>query len=89
MIETRRRFNLKDKTKKIMIDGGTKENGLFMKLVVYALLVGIGFVYMYPILFMLSNALMPMDDLINPAVGWLPTELYLENFRRALRVLNY
>jgi len=38
---------------------------------------------------MISNALQPMDDLINPAVGWLPTQFYFENFRRGFRVLNY
>jgi len=89
MIKLKRRFVLKDKIKRITLDGGVKENGLLMKLVVYALLVGIGFVYIYPILFMISNAMQPMDDLINPAVGWIPTELYFNNFRRGFAVLHY
>jgi len=78
-----------DKLKRIVLQGGAKENSLVLKLVVYALLVGIGFVYMYPILFMLINAVMHLDDLINPAVIWLPTQIYFGNFQRALRVLDY
>ena len=84
-----RRAHFREKVKKVVFHGGAKENGLVMKLVVYALLIGIGFIYLYPILYMLVSAFMNLDDLVNPAVNWMPTQLYLGNFRRATRVLDF
>ncbi len=63
--------------------------GLLFILVVYALLVAIGFVYLYPLLFMLITSLKSPTDLLNPMVQWVPTELYFGNYVRAFRVLNY
>jgi len=80
---------IKDKLKKYFLDGKTKENGFIMKLVVYAILTGLGFVYLYPILYMLSSSFMYLDDLVNPAISWFPTNIYLGNYERAFRVLNY
>lgn len=55
----------------------------------YFLLIGIGAVFLYPILFMLVNALKDVQDLVNPTVEWLPTHLYWGNFGRALYTLRY
>ncbi len=75
------------KLKKIILGTG-KEDGITKKVIVYALLLGIGFIYLYPILFMVPNSLMPVDDLVNPTVRWIPTQLYSGNFEIALKVLN-
>lgn len=75
------------KLKKIILGTG-KEDGITKKVIVYALLLGIGFIYLYPILFMVPNSLMPLDDLVNPTVRWIPTQLYSGNFEIALKVLN-
>lgn len=75
------------KLKKIILGTG-KEDGITKKAIVYALLLGIGFIYLYPILFMVPNSLMPVDDLVNPTVRWIPTQLYSGNFEIALKVLN-
>lgn len=55
----------------------------------YFLLIGIGAVFLYPILFMLANSLKDVQDLVNPTVEWLPTHLYFGNFGRALYTLQY
>ena len=55
----------------------------------YFLLIGIGAVFLYPILFMLVNSLKDVQDLVNPTIEWLPSHLYLENFGRALYTLQY
>jgi multiple sugar transport system permease protein len=69
---------------------GTRAHyGLLFTLLVYALLVAIGFVYLYPLLFMLITSLKSPADLLNPMVQWVPTELYLGNYVKAFRVLNY
>ncbi len=69
---------------------GTRSHyGLIFTVVVYALLVAIGFVYLYPLLFMLVTSLKSPTDLLNPMVQWVPTELYFGNYGRAFRVLDY
>lgn len=69
---------------------GTRDRyGLLFVLIVYVLLIAIGFVYLYPLLFMLVTSLKTPEDLLNPMVQWMPNELYFGNYERAYRVLNY
>lgn len=63
--------------------------GLVFTLLVYSLLIAIGFVYLYPLLFMLITSLKSPADLLNPMVQWVPSELYLGNYLKAYRVLDY
>jgi len=39
-------------------------------------------------LFMLTSSFMNVDDLINPGVRWVPTILEIENYNRAIQVLE-
>lgn len=55
----------------------------------YFLLIGIGFVYLYPIIYMIIISLMPTKDLINPTIRWIPTQLDLSNFKQVWGVLEY
>ncbi len=64
-------------------------DGLVYRIVLYALLIIIGFVYVYPLLHMLSYSLKSLADLLDPTINILPSSLYLENFTDALLVLNY
>jgi len=59
------------------------------QLTIYTLLVSIGFVYIYPILYMISSSLKSTSDLVNPMVSWIPMTLYLDNFKKAITVLDY
>lgn len=69
---------------------GTRSSyGLVFTAALYALLVAIGFVYLYPLLFMFVTSLKSPSDLLNPMVRWIPTELYLGNYIKAYRVLDY
>ncbi|MCC7210074.1 MAG: carbohydrate ABC transporter permease [Anaerolineae bacterium] len=58
-------------------------------MVLYSLLIAIGFVYLYPLLFMFVNSMKSPSDLLNPMVQWVPTELYFGNYEKAYRVLSY
>jgi multiple sugar transport system permease protein len=69
--------------------GSREGHGLLFSVVLYMLLIAIGFVYLYPVLFMLVTSFKSMDDLLNPMVQWVPTEIYLGNYQKALRVLDY
>lgn len=69
--------------------GSRAQRGLTFNVALYALLIAIGFVYLQPLLFMFVTSIKSPNDLLNPMVQWVPTELFLGNYEKALLVLNY
>ncbi len=69
--------------------GNRTSYGLLFNALLYLLLIAIGFVYLYPLLFMFVTSLKSPEDLLNPMVQWVPTQVYLGNYVKAYRVLNY
>ena len=59
------------------------------KLFLYIFLCVTGFVFLYPLLKMLSMSLMAPDDLVNPLVNWVPYGFETANFSKAVQVLGY
>lgn len=53
------------------------------------LIIGIGYIIVYPILFMISTALRGPEDYYNPMVVWLPLHYSLESFENAIELLDY
>jgi multiple sugar transport system permease protein len=86
-----KRENLENSILKIkrIFMGMQGTDGLLFKLLTYGLLIGIGFVYLYPLLYMGSFSFKSLDDLLNPLVNWIPTEFYLGNYEKANEVLNF
>ncbi|GAB4577542.1 MAG: carbohydrate ABC transporter permease [Anaerolineales bacterium] len=74
---------------KSFLFGNRTQYGLLFTVLLYALLIAIGFVYLYPLLFMFVTSLKSPEDLLNPMVQWIPTELYTGNYEKAFRVLDY
>ncbi len=69
--------------------GSRSSYGALFTIVLYLLLIALGFVYLYPLLFMFVTSLKSPTDLLNPMVQWIPTEIYIGNYVKAWRVLNY
>ena len=63
-------------------------DGFIYKVVIYTLLISFSYIYLYPLLFMLVNSFMGVDDLIDPGVRWIPTQLFYSNYDRAFAVLG-
>lgn len=59
------------------------------RVLTYFILIGIGVVFLHPILYMLVNSFKSVSDLVNPTIEWIPNKLYLENYKSALEVLEY
>ena len=78
----------KDKIRKYFT-GSKDREGIIPLLIKYVLLIGIGFVYLYPLLYMLSTSLMSIDDLLDSSIKWIPSSLYLNNIFNAYRVMNF
>lgn len=76
------------KTKRILF-GMKFTDGLVFKIVVYVLLISMGFVFVNPVLKMSSASFKDLTDLLDPTVGFMPTHLYVENYKKAFQVLNF
>ena len=86
--ETIRKHFTKEKFHRFVF--GTREkNGFGKMIVVYGLLICIGFVYLYPMLYMFATSLMSRDDLLDTSVKWIPGSLYLENYKDAALSMNF
>ena len=79
VLEDLRRFFLGDRT----------GYGLVFNVVLYLLLIAIGFVYLYPLLFMFVTSMKSPADLLNPMVQWVPSQFYIDNYIKAYQVLDY
>lgn len=78
----------KEKMKKFLF--GTKESqGFGGNIVIYSLLICIGFVYLYPLLYMISRSFMPIDDLLDTSVDWIPSTFYIDNYINAARSMDF
>ncbi|MCL2188413.1 MAG: carbohydrate ABC transporter permease [Defluviitaleaceae bacterium] len=53
------------------------------------LLVGIGYIILYPIMFMLTMSFMTHMDIVSPAVVWIPREWVLTNYRNAIELMGF
>ncbi len=62
---------------------------LLSRLILYILLIGLAFVFIYPFLFMVVTSLKSGADLSNLAVQWIPTELRFENYYIAWDILKF
>ena len=72
----------KEKFRRFML--GSKDHQGFLKpFCIYMLLIGIGFVYLNPILQMLSTSFMTLDDLLDSSIKWIPSTFTVDNYRQA------
>lgn len=74
---------------KIALFGRQGNDGILFKFVVYYLLISVGFIYLYPILYITSQSFKSLSDLLDPTVIWIPRKLYTLNYVRAFYSLKY
>ena len=78
----------KDKIRRFLM-GSKDKQGFLKQFFIYLLLVCIGFIYLYPILHMISSSLMSLDDLLDSSIKWLPSSLNFSNFVQAGKSMNF
>lgn len=78
----------KDKIHRFLF-GSKEKEGFLKQLLVYALLICIGFIYLYPILYMLSSSLMTLDDLLDSSINWIPSSLNIANYAQAAASMDF
>ena len=79
--------NTKVKKIKKKILGKNFSDGLLAKIFVYTILGVMSFAFLYPFIHMLLKSVQSPEDVLNPAVGLLPTSIYGGNMQKALQVL--
>lgn len=80
---------VKNKSFKKFLLGHRGESGFVGKFFMYLLLIGISFIFLYPILKMLAISFMGLEDLMDPSVIWIPTKFVGNNYAKASEVLNF
>lgn len=87
-VETIRKMFTREKLHRFVF-GSKEKEGAGKQIVVYGLLICIGFVYLYPILYMFSCSFMNRDDLLDSSVKWIPSTLYLQNYIDAAKSMSF
>lgn len=59
------------------------------KLFLYTFIICMSYILLYPILFLISNALRAKEDLFDPSVIWIPKHITFKNFEYANMLLSY
>lgn len=55
----------------------------------YVLLLSIGYLVMYPLIYMISSAFKSPEDFMNPSVVWMTKNPTIQNIKDAFKVLNF
>lgn len=87
MIKSAKKFDI-NKVKQFFL-GNKEKNGFLKTFFIYLVLIGLAFVFLYPILYMIINSLFSPEDLVDPSVFWIPTKLYFGNFEQAYYTLDF
>ena len=82
------RENNKNKLKKLFF-GTNYKTGLLQKIVVYVLLIVIGFIFLYPLIMMIVTSLKSDNDLMDTSITWIPTSLEFANYKVAFCEISY
>lgn len=61
---------------------------LIARIVIYFVLICVGFVYLEPVFEIIAKTFMSPEDIIDPSVNWLPRSLSLNNLKVASNVLK-
>jgi len=64
-------------------------DGLVFKVLIYGLLISLGYIYLYPMLYMLTNSFMTVADIIDVSVRWIPSTLNWENYVVVWQAIDY
>ena len=88
VLSAQNREQMKYKVRKFIF-GSKDTEGAGKLAVIYLLLISIGFVYLYPVLYMISKSFMNLNDLLDTSVNWIPSSLYTNNYVQAFKSMDY
>lgn len=81
--------NKKMKKIKRKVLGKNFSDGILAKIFIYTILGVMSFAFLYPFVYMLLKSIQSPSDVLNPAVGLLPSSVYIGNWQKAFKVLGF
>lgn len=78
----------KEKVRKYLF-GSKDDMGLIKKILVYAILIGVGFIFVLPIISIVSTSFMSLNDLLDPGVTWFPSKFSFKNYSLAMETMQF
>lgn len=76
------------KLKKKML-GTAERDGLIQQVFIYLLIIVVAFAFLYPFVAMALKSFQSPDDVSDPFVGLIPSGWYVDNFKQALRTVDF
>ncbi|RXZ82490.1 carbohydrate ABC transporter permease [Paenibacillaceae bacterium] len=74
---------------KYRLIGSEIDKGLLFKVIMYIVLINVAFIYIKPILYMVTTMLKDAQNILDPTVIWVPKSLFYGHLQEASRMLNY
>ncbi|NLJ73853.1 MAG: carbohydrate ABC transporter permease [Firmicutes bacterium] len=68
---------------------GYKASNVAFRVFRFVLILGISYIILFPVLSKISSSFMPMRDLADQTVKWIPKHPTLDNYRLAIEVMNF
>nr|WP_232242641.1 carbohydrate ABC transporter permease [Paenibacillus sp. GSMTC-2017] len=65
------------------------DKGLLFRAFVYVILINVAFIYIKPILYMVTTMVKDARNILDPAVIWVPKSIYWGHLKEASEMLNY
>lgn len=78
----------KEKLKKTIM-GSKDDMGLLKKVVVYGILICVGFIFLYPMAQIIATSFMNKRDLMDASINWIPSEFSFTNYALTMDKINY
>lgn len=66
-----------------------KSEGIFFQVVIHLILIDVAFTFLMPVLFMVTKSFMSVQDSIDPAIRWIPTQVNYLNYYLAYLGVQY
>ncbi len=66
-----------------------KASGVLTAAFRYLVLITVGYIVLYPLLYMISSAIRTRDSFFDPSIIWITSEVTWENFDIARRIMHY
>ncbi|MEC0207107.1 carbohydrate ABC transporter permease [Paenibacillus lautus] len=74
---------------RLLLLGREADKGLLFRVFIYIVLIETAYLYLNPILYMVSTMVKGLGDLLDPTVNWIPKEIFWGHLKEAWRLLNY
>ena len=88
LIKDKEWAQIRIKIKRLLV-GMKFTDGLLFSLLIYTLLISLGYIYLYPVLYMVTNSFMSTQDIISSTVKWVPSSFNWENYQLVFEEIDY